>query len=225
MVWIWSLFVSVVAATSAQDLVGTWTSKSKMVLTGPTFYDPLEDKFIEPILPGISYSFDANGYYEEAFYRALANPSDPSCPSGIMQWQHGSYVVFPNGSLSLHPIAVDGRQMLSEPCRGDTSHYTRYNNTEHFKGYSVSIDKYHGVRRLDLTMATGEIQMPLYFAYKDPKMLPTNTLNPVPTGHKKREIVGPVQLAIREELLNPDRWWWLGVFMTSLGGMAFFFSS
>lgn len=35
MVWIWSLFVSAVAAASARDLVGTWTTKSKMVLTGP----------------------------------------------------------------------------------------------------------------------------------------------------------------------------------------------
>lgn len=74
-------------------------------------------------------------------------------------------------------------------------------------------------------MANGEIQHPLFFAYAEPKMLPTTTLNPIPTDHKKRDLTGPVQFAIREELLNPDRWWWLGVFMTSLGGMAFFISS
>lgn len=50
-----------------------------------------------------------------------------------MQWQHGSYVVTPEGALILHPIAVDGRQLLSEPCRHSVGSYTRYNNTEHFK--------------------------------------------------------------------------------------------
>lgn len=37
------------------------------------FYDPLNDRLLEPNLTGISYSFDANGHYEEAYYRALAN--------------------------------------------------------------------------------------------------------------------------------------------------------
>lgn len=56
-------------------------------------------------------------------------------------------------------------------------------------------------------------------------MLPTNTLNPVPTSKKKRDMSGTgIRLAIREELINPDRWWWFGVMMTSLGGIAFFFS-
>jgi hypothetical protein len=50
-----------------------------------------------------------------------------------MQWQHGSYAVFANGSLTLTPIAVDGRQLLSDPCKKDTGHYTRFNATERFK--------------------------------------------------------------------------------------------
>lgn len=50
-----------------------------------------------------------------------------------MQWQHGSYVVHVDGSLTLTPIAIDGRQLLSEPCKQDTGQYTRYNNSEHFK--------------------------------------------------------------------------------------------
>lgn len=67
---------------------------------------------------------------------------------------------------------------------------------------------------------------PMYLAYKPPKMLPTTTLNPMPTGsHQKRDMSGSgVHLVIREELVNPDRWWWFGVMMTSLGGLAFFFS-
>lgn len=50
-----------------------------------------------------------------------------------MQWQHGQYVVTPEGVLILHPIAVDGRQLLSEPCRKSVGSYTRYNTTEYFK--------------------------------------------------------------------------------------------
>jgi hypothetical protein len=50
-----------------------------------------------------------------------------------MQWQHGTYMLSADGSLVLHPIAVDGRQLLSEPCRQEVGAYTRYNNTEHFK--------------------------------------------------------------------------------------------
>lgn len=57
-------------------------------------------------------------------------------------------------------------------------------------------------------------------------MLPTTTLNPMPTGsHKKRDLSGTgFHLVTKEGLINPDRWWWFGVMLTSLGGVAFFFS-
>lgn len=37
------------------------------------FYDPVNEKFIEPKHTGISYSFTADGHYESAYYRAIAN--------------------------------------------------------------------------------------------------------------------------------------------------------
>ena len=37
------------------------------------FYNPVEEKFTEPKHTGISYSFTADGFYEEAYYRAIAN--------------------------------------------------------------------------------------------------------------------------------------------------------
>ena len=77
----------------------------------------------------------------EQMYRLTEyTAADPSCPSGIMQWQHGSYILSADGSLTLTPIAVDGRQLLSEPCRKATGAYTRYNNTEHFKVLPTAID-------------------------------------------------------------------------------------
>ncbi|KAJ5888988.1 Protein r.t1.c1 [Penicillium taxi] len=228
MVRIWSVLVTttVVTAVTVDELVGTWTTKSRDVLTGPGFYDPLNDRFIEPNLTGISYSFDASGHYEEAYYRALANPTEPSCPTGLMQWQHGTYELFADGSLILTPITVDGRELLSEPCKKSTASYTRYNNTERFKGLSIIEDRYHGIQRLDLTQITGKIMQPLYLFSHSPRMLPTTTLNPMPAAsHKKRELSGSgIHLVIKQELINPDRWWWLGVLMTSLGGVAFFCS-
>lgn len=49
-----------------------------------------------------------------------------------MQFQHGTYSKAANGSLTLSPIAVDGRQLLSNPCSYDSAIYTRYNQTELF---------------------------------------------------------------------------------------------
>jgi hypothetical protein len=96
------------------------------------FYDPIDDKLLEPSLTGISYSFTADGYYEQAYYRAVANPTTPSCPKGVMFWQHGKYAVMPDGSIQLTPIAVDGRQLVSDPCSKDVGMYTRFNQTETF---------------------------------------------------------------------------------------------
>ena len=58
---------------------------------------------------------------------------NPNCPKGIIQWQHGSFKKLDNGSLSLDPIKVDGRQVYSDPCSYGNSIYTRYNTTELFK--------------------------------------------------------------------------------------------
>lgn len=83
--------------------------------------------------------------------------------------------------------------------------------------------------RLDLTRIDGVILQPMYLAYRPPKMLPTTTLNPMPTGSGQRKLKRGLSetgfhLITKEELINPDRWWWLGVLMTSLGGVAFFCS-
>lgn len=104
----------------------------------------------EPDITGISYSFTSDGYYEEAYYRALSNRKnqtviatdqllmmntaiEPACPKGMIQWQHGKYTKNANGSLSLFPFAVDGRQLQSDPCNFRTSLYTRYAQFELIK--------------------------------------------------------------------------------------------
>ena len=50
-----------------------------------------------------------------------------------MQFQHGTFTQAANGSLTLTPYGVDGRQLLSDPCNYQNSVYTRYNQTEFFE--------------------------------------------------------------------------------------------
>ncbi|KAE8359750.1 chaperone for protein-folding within the ER, fungal-domain-containing protein [Aspergillus caelatus] len=233
-----SLLATAVSAASISDLVGTWSTKSRKVVTGPDFYDPINDKFLEPDLTGISYSFTDDGHYEEAYYRAMLRLSNmsglciavnPSCPKGIMQWQHGKFVLNSDGSLQLTPIASDGRQLVSDPCSSSLATYTRYNQTETF---NVSKDPYHGIQRLDLKSFDDSPMHPMYLVYQPPQMLPTTTLNPVSeTGKNKRHVArdtdrspGVRNLITKEELTNPDRWLWVGVFATALGGITLFYS-
>ncbi|RJE26856.1 hypothetical protein PHISCL_00768 [Aspergillus sclerotialis] len=224
--------VSVASAAGIADLEGTWSTKSREVLTGPGFYDPEKEELLEPKLTGFSYSFTKSGHFEEAYYRAVSNPTDPSCPKGIMQWQHGNFTVNSNGSLTLTPYAVDGRQLLSDPCKNDVGRYTMYNQTELFQSFSVSTDKFHGVKRLDLYAFDGAPMNPMYLVQKPPEMLPTTTLNlaPTETARRKRHYVehtkSPLNtksLIKRDHILNPDYWWWLGLIMTSIGGIALFY--
>ncbi|KAF2091578.1 hypothetical protein K490DRAFT_31253 [Saccharata proteae CBS 121410] len=220
------------------QLYGTWSSKSNKTLTGPGFYDPVADKMIEPTLPGISYSFTSDGYFEEAYYRALSNPTNPACPRGIMQWQHGTFVKSASGSLELTPISVDGRQLLSDPCNYDAGVYTRYNQSETFKRYEISTDAYHNILKLILYEYNGAPMQPLYLAYSPPEMLPTTTLNPTvsstagakSTGGSKvkravsDEIGTPLKrtvLGTKPDRINADHWWWFGVAMTGVGGLLY----
>ncbi|KAK8210234.1 Reversal of tor2 lethality [Zalaria obscura] len=227
-----------VADSYDSDLVGTWSTKSNKTLTGPGFYNPVADEFIEPSRTGISYSFTSDGYYEEAYYRAIANPQNPACPSGIMQWQHGTYTI-DNGSLLLTPFAVDGRQLLSSPCEYDNSIYTRYNQSETFKSYEVLTDAYHNIQRLNLFEFDGSPMNPMYLVYSPPEMLPTSTLNPTTSAtagatstssSKKRNMKRdgrevPLNFKMQKkgmDTMNPDRWWWIGLTLTGVGGLLYF---
>ncbi|CAO2652747.1 Nn.00g021580.m01.CDS01 [Neocucurbitaria sp. VM-36] len=213
------------------DIVGTWNSKANSTMTGPGFYDPVNEKFTEPKHPGISYSFSADGNYEEAYYRAVANPQEPKCPKGIIQWQHGKFEKSANGSLKLHPIRVDGRQLYSDPCSFKSAIYTRYNASETFQRYEVITDPYHNIPRLNLYKFDGSPLMPLYLAMSPPTMLPTTTLNPLTTQTAAANKVKRGELPLNHEVVykrtpgvvRADQWWWFGVFLTASGSVLYFF--
>ncbi|KAI5955621.1 ROT1 [Candida jiufengensis] len=177
-----SIFIiPILADPSMEELEGTWTSKSNTVFTGPGFYDPIDELLIEPDLPGISYSFTADGHYEEALYRVVSNAKNHSCPIASITYQHGTYEIVSNGSVILTPIAVDGRQLLSDPCNQDNpneSQYSRYVQPTFFKTYQKFVDPYHGRWTLQIYQFDGSKMQPLYLAYQPPLMLPTYALNP-----------------------------------------------
>ncbi|KZF25413.1 hypothetical protein L228DRAFT_244248 [Xylona heveae TC161] len=235
-----AMLVAVASAAVDSQLTGTWSTKSGKVVTGPAFYNPVSDRLIEPDLTGISYSFTDDGWYEEAYYRAIANPQNPSCPKGIMQWQHGQYTKVDNGSLILTPIAVDGRQLLSDPCNSGYSTYIRYNQTELFKKYEVVLDRYHNVQRLNLYQFDGSPVNPMYLVYSPPQMLPTQTLNPTPTSSgakststsksKLKRALGDsappleyMSLKKPKGSTTAESIWWVGLGMTALGGATYFY--
>jgi len=208
------------------------------VLTGPGFYNPVDDRLIEPELPGISYSFTSDGYFESAYYRAVANPVTPDCVQGTMQWQHGTYTLPDNGSIVLQPIAVDGRSLISTPCRYDTSVYSRYYQPEMMKEYTLETDAFHNVPRLNLFQFDGSPQQPLYLALNPPQMLPTQTLNPtsVPSATGKAKRDAQVLLQTNEPLnknaiihpkepFNPDKIWWAGIGLVIVGSAMYMYPS
>ncbi|QEL62243.1 hypothetical protein CJJ09_004416 [Candidozyma auris] len=168
-----------------EELEGTWVSKSNTVFTGPGFYDPVDELLIEPALPGISYSFTKDGYFEEALYRIKSNPKNHSCPIASITYQHGKYEILSNGSVVLKPFAVDGRQLLSDPCgyKEDEAKYVRYIHVANISVRWVSMQ-------------------PLYLAYKPPLMLPTEPLNPT---DKSKATSTSLRKRVRRSLENQYR--------------------
>lgn len=231
------------AASDVKSLAGTWSSKSNQVFTGPGFYDPVDELLIEPSLPGLSYSFTEDGHFEEASYQVSGNPKNPGCPVAALTYQHGEYELLDNGTLILHPICVDGRQLLSDPCNDNgKSTYSRYNQTETFKSFDVQIDDYNGIYRLQLYQFDGSLMQPLYLAYRPAMMLPTETLNPTETSdqaqstgsaNEKRSLRKLVRRSLENKhrtnavkktssgILNSDTFWYLSAGMIGIGSLLF----
>lgn len=229
-----ALLSSVVADPNMAELEGTWSSKSNTVFTGPGFYDPVDELLIEPALPGISYSFTADGYYEEAMYRVKSNPQNHSCPVASITYQHGKYQLLANGSLVLTPLAVDGRQLLSDPCGISFTHaqYQRYIQPTWFKTYQVMVSPYYGRMMLQIYQFDGSPMQPLYLAYKPPMMLPTHALNPTDKASEtstslskrmKRSLENQYRTSAIKDFSNPfyDMVWWGAVVLLGCGSAAY----
>jgi len=219
MIFAFSILSTVSRADNVTSITGTWTTKSRAVVTGPDFYSPLEEKFHEPRLRGHSISFTDDGYFESGFYTISTNGATPGCPVGIIQWQHGTYTFDINGSLVLFPFPCDGRQLISDPCTSGKGSYTRYNSTQIFKTWSTSMDNYHGEYQLSLAQRDGTLLPPMYLAYRPPRMLPTNPFSSSCMPHRKRSLI---PLVNRVAIVDYDALWWFGMSLSFLGTIGYF---
>lgn len=75
-----------------------------------------------------------DGFFEEAQYRYQSNASNPACIQATIFWQHGTYSLNNNGSLSLFPFPSDGRIQVQDPCAATTNIITYYNQQVSSRG-------------------------------------------------------------------------------------------
>jgi len=162
-------------APNRLDLVGTWVSGSQGVITGPGFVNPLNFSFNYPKVPGVSYSFTKDFHFEEAFYKFTVNSSQPNCITGVLQWQHGTYQPFANGSILLNPITSDGRQQVQDTCSPVSNIIQQFNSTVNISTWEIRTDEILG-KELLLYAFDGVPFQPLYPYANPPIMLPVETL-------------------------------------------------
>lgn len=216
------LGIASIVSAQSHSLVGTWSSKSKAVVTGPGFFNPLTDSLFEPNHTGISYSFTADGYYESALYTITGNPTSPECPTGALQWAHGSYTLTAEGGIDMVPIAVDGRQLLSQPCEADLSTYIRFSTNDTMQSYEITVDDYRGEWTLTLNRLYGSPVQPLYLMYDPPQMLPTTTLLPTSTAASKRKRSLDDAILPRQAPDVLGMMWYTSVGMIVIGSIGYF---
>lgn len=159
---------------NATSIVGTWTSQSRSVLTGPDFVNPSKLEFTYPRNTGVSYSFSQDGFYEIARYRFNGNGSEPTCITGIIGWVHGTYTLHSNGSIVMVPFG-DGFQQIQDPCAPVSNFIETYNFTELYREWRIFNDATDGYK-LHLFQFDGAPVAPQYLENVNPIMHPTRPL-------------------------------------------------
>lgn len=96
--------------------------------------------------------------------------SYPQCVTSVLQWQHGSFNVTTNHTISTAPIEEDGRMNLTNPCMSGgywdgTAQY--YYQPETYAGYSID-----DTGKLTLIRFDGQPLRPMTLLSKDPIMWP-----------------------------------------------------
>ncbi|EIW80419.1 hypothetical protein CONPUDRAFT_56786 [Coniophora puteana RWD-64-598 SS2] len=184
-------------------IVGTWSSGSQAVVTGPGFASPNNLSFFLPENTGVSYSFTDDGFYEVAQFRLNGNGSAPNCATAVLLWAHGQYTLQPNGSIT-GVLFGDGYQQIQDPCTAVSSFVQAYNTTELYQSWGISQDPTLGYT-LQLYQYNGEPLPPQYQITTSPIMLPTQPLRnvtPASTPAPADNIV------IRKRSDASTRWGW-----------------
>jgi len=191
------------SAQAATTLPGTWSSGSQAVSTGSGFANPANLTFKYPTVPGISYSFTSDGYYEIARYRYVGNGTVPQCITGVVNWVHGRYTLEPNGSIVTTPFG-DGYQQIQDPCAAQSNFVENYNDTELYVLWQIFLDPITGYK-LHLFEFDGTPLAPQFQVSTTPNMLPTQML---------RNVTPPTTTLTTQNALavsnNAHRQWSLG---------------
>ncbi|KAL0960456.1 hypothetical protein HGRIS_005499 [Hohenbuehelia grisea] len=169
--------VTVYAQLADPNIVGTWSSGSKNVVTGPGFANPANTSFNYPKTTGVSFSFSDDNFYEIARYRFNGNGSEPNCITAVIGWVHGTYEKLANGSIVLTPFG-DGYQQVQDPCAAQSNFMENYNQTELLRSFQMFRDPTFGLK-LHLFQFDGAPIAPLFQVSTTPTMHPTRSLRNV----------------------------------------------
>lgn len=159
---------------NATSIIGTWSSGSQAVVTGPGFANPAALTFTYPPTTGVSYSFSSDGWYEIARYRFNGNGSQPTCITGVIGWTHGQYSLNPNGSITMTP-AGDGFQQVQDPCAAVSNFVEETNIPEFYTSWRIFMDATAGPK-LHLFNFDGSPVSPQFQVTPEPNMLPKQRL-------------------------------------------------
>lgn len=140
--WLFALLLAAACSLAAPPpmdtgLNGTWSSGMGYVTTGQDFFDLMNNTFKMPQRTGISYSFletnETSGFWEQALYQ-YHRTDNPDCFIVQLIWQHGTYTVHANHSMSLDPFKTDGLQQYTDTCKGvknRVQYYSQYVHSWH----------------------------------------------------------------------------------------------
>ncbi|TNY21420.1 chaperone for protein-folding within the ER, fungal-domain-containing protein [Rhodotorula diobovata] len=173
-----SLLARGVHAQAGWAGVGTWTTGTGGPLTGPAFGVPFNNSFAYPNVSGYSFSFTEDGYFEQAQFTWNSNATDPHCIEAVVLWQHGTYEVNSDGSITTDPTPFkgDGRIQIQNACASVSSRLDYYNQPGVYKAWSVS--DWRGLTMLRLSQYDGKLMPRLYLVSDQPAdyMYPTQWL-------------------------------------------------
>ncbi|GAA5869594.1 hypothetical protein JCM16303_000520 [Sporobolomyces ruberrimus] len=176
--------VTLARAATQADIIGTWSTGHAAVLTGPTFGRPFNNTFNYPSVAGYSFSFTADGYFEQAQFTWNSNATHHNCIEAVVIWQHGTYQINSNGSLTTDPSVFpgDGRIQVQNACSATTTNIYYYQEPGLFANFAVG--DWRGKDVLRLAQFDGQLMPRMFLVDRDPSgyMFPSEYITNTSTG-------------------------------------------
>ena len=105
--------------------------------------------------------------------------SNPGCVQAQLIWQHGTYTINANNSLTLTPFPGDGKQQISSRCGHTSNVVSSYTQQEYMQGWEIHLAVHYGnpAYYLQLYEFDGTPKPVMWQTYNPPSMLPTQQLH------------------------------------------------